>query len=257
MPITRREGEDRILTVPNALTAIRLACLPVFVVLMAQPNGSGRVAAACLLGALGITDGLDGYIARHFHQVSTLGKMADPLVDRALVLTAVIATVAVGAIPVWLVVVVLAREALVLGGSVALLWAGAKRIDVSWAGKAGTFGMMVALPLFIAGHAPFRWHSEAEWAAWVAAVWGLALGWYAAIGYLPRARAALAESRGRQASLNTAEGHRSTDWSPQTPKSQDLGGENVVRSSRSPLPAPAEAGNPTRREESGQSWLPM
>ncbi len=117
MPITRREGEDRILTVPNALTAIRLACLPVFVVLMAQPNGSGRLAAACLLGALGVTDGLDGYVARHFDQVSTLGKMADPLVDRALVLTAVIATVAIGAIPVWLVVVVLAREALVLGGS--------------------------------------------------------------------------------------------------------------------------------------------
>ncbi len=95
--------------------------------------------------------------------------------------------------------------------------------------------MMVALPLFIAGHAPFRWHSEAEWAAWVAAVWGLALGWYAAIGYLPRARAALAESRGSQASLNTAEGRRSTERPPQTPKSQDLGGENVARSGRSPL----------------------
>ena len=93
---------------------------------------------------------------------------------------------------------VLAREALVLAGGAALLLGGAKRIDVSWAGKAGTFGMMVALPLFIAGHAPFRWHTEAEWAAWVAAAWGLALGWYAAIGYLPRARAALAESRDKR-----------------------------------------------------------
>jgi len=198
MATTRREGEDRILTVPNGLTAIRLACLPVFVVLMAQPNGSGRVAAACLLAGLGVTDGLDGYIARHFDQVSSLGKVADPLVDRALVLTAVIATVAVGAIPIWLVVLVLAREALVLVGGTVLLLAGAKRIDVSWAGKAGTFGMMVALPLFIAGHAPFRWQTEAEWAAWVAAVWGLTLGWYAAIGYLPQARAALAESRDKR-----------------------------------------------------------
>lgn len=198
MPITRREGEDRILTVPNALTAVRLACLPVFVVLMAQPDGSGLLAAACLLAGLGVTDGLDGYVARHFDQVSSLGKVADPLVDRGLVLTAVIATVAIGAIPVWLVVLVLAREALVLAGGAALLLWGAKRIDVSWAGKAGTFGMMVALPLFIAGHAPFRWHAEAEWAAWVAAAWGLALGWYAAIGYLPRARAALAESRDKR-----------------------------------------------------------
>ncbi len=195
MSLSSREGEDRLLTVPNALTAIRLACLPVFVVLMAEPDGRGRLAAACLLAGLGATDGLDGYIARHFHQVSNLGKVADPLVDRVLVLTAVIAAIAIGALPVWLVAVVLAREALVLAGGGALFLAGAKRVDVSWAGKAGTFGMMVALPLFIAGHAPFRWHAEAEWAAWVAAGWGLALGWYAAVGYLPRARAALAQTR--------------------------------------------------------------
>src|ERR1700722_10023833 len=125
MPVHRREGEDRILTVPNALTAIRLACLPVFVVLMAQPDGRGLVAAACLLSALGLTDGLDGYIARHFHQVSSLGKVADPLVDRALVLTAVISALAIGAIPVWLVVVVLTREVLVLAGGGALALAGA------------------------------------------------------------------------------------------------------------------------------------
>lgn len=191
----RREGEDRFLTVPNVLTTVRLACLPVFVVLMAQPGGSGRLAAACLLGGLGITDGLDGYIARHFHQVSTIGKMADPFVDRALVLTAVITATAVGSVPVWLVAVVLAREALVLAGSGALLLAGAKRIEVLWAGKAGTFGMMVALPLFIMADAPFRWHTEAHWGAWVAAAWGLVLGWYAACAYLPRARAALAEGR--------------------------------------------------------------
>jgi cardiolipin synthase (CMP-forming) len=204
MPISRREGEDRVLTVPNALTAIRLACLPVFVVLMAEPDGRGRLAAAGLLAALGVSDGLDGYIARHFHQVSALGKIADPLVDRILVLTAVITAVVVGVIPIWLVAVVLAREALVLVGAGVLLLAGATRVDVSWAGKAGTFGMMVALPLFIAGHAPFRWHTEAEWAAWVAAAWGLALGWYAAIGYLPRARVALAESRERRSLVGSS-----------------------------------------------------
>jgi cardiolipin synthase (CMP-forming) len=136
--------------------------------------------------------------------VSALGKIADPLVDRILVLTAVITAVVVGVIPIWLVAVVLAREALVLVGAGVLLLAGATRVDVSWAGKAGTFGMMVALPLFIAGHAPFRWHTEAEWAAWVAAAWGLALGWYAAIAYVPRARAALAESRERRGLVGTS-----------------------------------------------------
>jgi cardiolipin synthase len=218
MPKTRREGEDRIITVPNALTALRLACLPVFVALMTRPNGSGLVAAAALLAALGVSDGLDGYIARHFDQVSSLGKVADPLVDRVLVLTAIIATVAIGAIPVWLVVVVLTREALVLAGSAALFLAGAKRIDVSWAGKAGTFGMMVALPLFIVGHAPFRWHTEAEWGAWVAAAWGLALGWYAVIGYLPRARAAVAESRREGEALTSPQGPPRDDGPVRSPK---------------------------------------
>ena len=218
MTANRREGEDRILTVPNALTAIRLMCLPVFVVLMAEPHRRGQLAAACLLSGLGVTDGLDGYIARHFHQVSSLGKVADPLVDRALVLTAVISALVIGAIPVWLVAVVLTREVLVLAGGGALALAGVRRVDVSWAGKAGTFGMMFALPLFIAGHAPFRWQTEAEVAAWVAAGWGLALGWYAALGYIPRARAALAEGREARPLLDPSKASPAEDLPAATPK---------------------------------------
>jgi phosphatidylglycerophosphate synthase len=117
MPSARREGEDRVLTVPNGLTALRLACLPVFLVLVGQPHGRDLIAAACMLAVLGVTDGLDGYVARHFHQVSSLGKLADPFVDRALVLSAVIGAVAVGAVPAWLVAIVLLRELLVLAGA--------------------------------------------------------------------------------------------------------------------------------------------
>jgi phosphatidylglycerophosphate synthase len=68
-------------------------------------------------------------------------------------------------------------------------------MDVQWAGKAGTFGMMFALPLFLAGHANDGWHSIAEALAWVAVIPALALGWYAAVTYVPKARLALAESR--------------------------------------------------------------
>jgi cardiolipin synthase (CMP-forming) len=185
---TARTGEARILTVPNALTALRLACVPAFLVLLAQPHARDRVAAACLLGSLGVTDGLDGYIARHFDQVSQLGKVLDPLVDRALVLAAVIGAALVGAVPWWLLVVVLARELLVLVGGVVLAIAGAKRLDVSKAGKAGAFGLMVALPLFLLGHAHFRLHAEAEVGAWVAGLWGAAWGWVAAFGYIPQVR---------------------------------------------------------------------
>ena len=179
MPISRRQGEDRVLTVPNALTGLRLACVPVFLVLLAQPDHEGQLAAAGLLAGLGITDGLDGYVARHFDQVTSLGKVGDPLVDRVLVLSATIGALAVGAVPGWLVALVLAREVLVLAGAGILALAGARRLDVSWAGKAGTFGLMFALPLFLMGGAPFRWSGTAETLAWVAATCGLGLGWFA------------------------------------------------------------------------------
>jgi phosphatidylglycerophosphate synthase len=71
-------------------------------------------------------------------------------------------------------------------------------MDVQWAGKAGTFGLMCALPLFLAGHANDDWHSVAEALAWVSVIPALVLGWYAAITYVPRAREALAESRGQR-----------------------------------------------------------
>jgi cardiolipin synthase len=199
MPAARRQGEDRILTVPNALTALRLACLPVFLVLLGQPHGRDLVAAACMLAGLGITDGLDGYVARHFHQVSSLGKLADPLVDRVFVLSAVIGALAIGAVPAWIVAVVLLREALVLVGAVVLASAGARHLEVSLAGKVGAFAMMVALPLFLLGHAPFRWHQLAHAAAWVAVACGQVFAWYAAFQYIPTGRALLAAARKGQA----------------------------------------------------------
>jgi cardiolipin synthase len=195
-PEARRQGEDRVLTVPNALSALRLACLPAFIVLLAQPHKEGRLAAAFLLGAAAFTDGLDGYIARRFHQVSTLGKMADPLVDRALVLCALVGATVIGALPIWLVVIIALREGVVLAGS-GLLFFGSRtaRIDVSRAGKAGAFGMMVALPLFIMAHAPFRGHEVALVVAWVAVTGGQVLAWLAVAQYVPQARAAWARGR--------------------------------------------------------------
>ncbi|MGP8208833.1 MAG: CDP-alcohol phosphatidyltransferase family protein [Acidimicrobiales bacterium] len=195
-PRAGRQGEDRVLTVPNALSALRLACLPAFVALLAQPHREGRLAAAFLLGGAALTDGLDGQVARRFHQVSTLGKMADPLVDRALVLCALVGATAIGALPIWLVVVIALREGVVLAGSGLLFFASrTARIDVSLAGKAGAFGMMVALPLFIMAHAPFRGHEVALVIAWVAVAVGQVLAWVAVAQYVPKARAAWAEGR--------------------------------------------------------------
>jgi cardiolipin synthase len=194
----RLSGEDRILTVPNLVTLVRLCCIPLFVLLMARSHRSGWYPAALLLGALGVTDGVDGYVARHFNQVSTLGKVLDPLADRLLLGVAAVVIVAVGAVPTWVAVIALAREVLVAGGFLYVAAQGGRRMDVQWAGKAGTFGLMCALPLFLAGHANDDWHSVAEALAWVSVIPALVLGWYAAITYVPRAREALAESRGQR-----------------------------------------------------------
>ena len=191
-------GEDRILTVPNLVTLARLCCIPLFVLLMARPHRAGWYPAALLLGALGVTDGVDGYVARHFNQVSTLGKVLDPLADRLLLGVAAVVIVAVGAVPTWVAVVALAREVLVAGGFLYVAAAGGRRMDVQWAGKAGTFGLMCALPLFLAGHANDDWHSVAEALAWVSVIPALLLGWYAAITYVPQAREVVAESRSQR-----------------------------------------------------------
>ncbi|HLI00538.1 MAG TPA: CDP-alcohol phosphatidyltransferase family protein, partial [Acidimicrobiales bacterium] len=147
LPGSSAPGEDRILTVPNAVTAVRLGCVPVFVVLVA----AGRphwFAAAALLAVLGITDGVDGFIARHFHQVSTLGKVLDPLADRLLLGTAGISILVVGALPTVVAVLALGREAVVAAGFLIVAVARGRRIDVSVLGKAQTLLLMCALPLF-------------------------------------------------------------------------------------------------------------
>lgn len=186
-------GEDRVLTVPNAVTVVRLLCVPLFLWLL---FGEGaQTVAAVLLGVLGATDWVDGQIARRFHQVSTLGKVLDPAADRILVGTAVVSVMVHGAVPVWFGVATLAREVLVSGTVLALAALGARRIDVLWIGKAGTFGLMWAYPAFLLSHGTAAWQVPFHDFAWVAGGLGLALAWIAAVAYLVPARRALAEGR--------------------------------------------------------------
>jgi cardiolipin synthase len=189
-------GESRILTVPNLITLVRLACVPVFLYLLFGTHPTRRMAAAYLLGALGATDWIDGYVARHFHQVSTLGKVLDPVADRILLGVAVVAIMIDGSVPIWLGSLVLLREILVSVAVLVLAMMGARRIDVQWVGKAGTLALMFAFPLFLVGNSPDAWwQGFAEFCAWSFAIPGLALSWYAAITYIPIAKRALSEGR--------------------------------------------------------------
>lgn len=191
------EAEDpaagRIWTVPNLLSLSRIAGIGVFCYLLFGPNL--RIAAAVLLAVSGVTDFADGYIARHFNQVSALGKVLDPTADRIVVATSVIAILVYGAVPVWLGVVVIVREVLVSGAVLLLAALGARRIDVIWVGKAGTFGLMGCLPLFLATDGPGSWEHPLRVLTYVLVMPALAFSWYAALSYVPLARRALREGR--------------------------------------------------------------
>ena len=186
------DAEDRILTIPNLLSLGRLACIPVFLWLLFHHE---EYPAAILLGVLGCTDWVDGYIARHFAQVSNLGKILDPTADRVLLGAGVLGILIHHAVPLGVGLAVVVREALVSAAALGLAAMGARRIDVQWVGKAGTFGCMVAFPLFLVGHSNAFWRGPAEVAAWIVVIPALALAWYAAATYVPIARAALAQGR--------------------------------------------------------------
>ncbi len=200
-----RQGEDRIWTVPNVITFVRLACLPVFVwLLFAQDN---EYAAAWLLGVLGATDWVDGFLARRWKQVSTLGKVLDPVADRLLLFVGIVSILIEGSVPVIVAVLVLAREALISLATVGLAALGARRIDVTWFGKAGTFCNLFAFPFFLAGgDQQLGWRDTATMVGWVFAVPGILLSWYALALYVPIAIRALRE--GRQA-RSSGVGHSS------------------------------------------------
>jgi cardiolipin synthase (CMP-forming) len=181
-----------ILTIPNLVTLIRLGCVPLFCWLLFGKDD--RTAAAWLLAALGCTDWVDGYLARRLNQVSEIGKVLDPTADRILLGTVVISLTIDGSVPPIVGWGVLAREVLVSAAVLALAAAGARRIDVQWAGKAGTLALMVAFPLFMMG-TPGPWGRPSLVIAWLFAAPGLVLAWYAAVTYVPLARRALAEGR--------------------------------------------------------------
>jgi cardiolipin synthase len=190
-------GTSRVWTIPNLISIGRLACVPVFLWLLWGLDEP--IWAAALLAVLGATDWVDGYIARHFDQGSELGKILDPTADRVLLVAAAVALLVADLplavdIVIW---IVLFREVLVAVATIALAVAGARRIDVVWAGKAGTLAIMFALPLFLWADAMSdgAWRAFIWFAGWCFAIAGIGLGWYAAAAYIPAARAALQEGR--------------------------------------------------------------
>lgn len=194
---------DRILTIPNVITVVRLSLLPVFVWLLFGKDD--RSSAAYLLAVIGTTDFFDGYIARHFDQVSDLGKVLDPVADRLLFFVGGGCILIDGSIPTWFAVAVLAREVLISAATIGLALGGARRIDVTWFGKAGAFALMMSIPFFLGSHASdLGWQDLSGTLAWVTGLPGLALYWYSLALYVPMGLQALRDGRADRAAAEGA-----------------------------------------------------
>lgn len=182
-------------TIPNAISLARLAGIPVFLWLLL---GEDRpLAAGILFAVLGATDWVDGYIARRFDQGSEVGKILDPVSDRVMLIAGAVGLLLSGDVPIWVGVLVLAREALLSVVTLVLAAAGARRIDVQWVGKAGTLALMFALPLFVlvAELDPSVTRDVIEVITWLFTIGGLILSYYAAALYIPLASTALRDGR--------------------------------------------------------------
>jgi cardiolipin synthase len=186
------------LTWANLVTLVRLALLPVFVWLLFSTDH--RAIAAWLLASLGATDWIDGFLARRLHQVSTVGKIIDPVADRLLVIVGLLSVAAAAGVPWWFALATLARELIVSVITVVLAGLGAARIDVLWWGKVSTFALMTAYPWFLLTTNPHhaalaQWQHVARDITWAIGIMGLSLSWLVLAGYVRPALAALRAGR--------------------------------------------------------------
>src|SRR5215475_6379038 len=187
------EPGDAILTIPNAISAARLAGVPVFLwLVLGVDSRAGDWWAVGLLIASGASDWLDGKIARALNQQSRLGQLLDPAADRLYIVATVVALAVRAIIPWWLVAVLAAREVLMA----AVLWLLRRRgwaaLQVSFVGKAATLCLLYAFPLLFLGSHVAGYAETARVAGWSFAIWGTALYWCAALLYMVQARRLLA-----------------------------------------------------------------
>ena len=188
------DPQARVVTIPNAISVARLAGVPVFLWLVLGPRSqAGDWWAVGLLIAAGLSDWLDGKIARALNQESRLGQVLDPAADRLYIVATVAALAIRAIIPWWLVGLLAAREVLLGAVLLVLRRHGYGPLQVSFVGKAATLALLYAFPLLFLGAHPTSYAEVARIAGWAFAVWGTALYWCAALLYVEQARRLIRE----------------------------------------------------------------
>ncbi len=173
--------EARVWTVPNVLSMVRLLGVPVFLWLVLGPEWDGW--ALLLLAVSGVTDFLDGYLARRLGQFSQLGQILDPVADRLYILAVVVGLALRDIIPWWVAVVLPLRDLLLWGLVPFLRTRGYSALPVHFLGKAATFNLLYAFPLLLLGDGEGTVATLAKVFGWAFAFWGIGLYWWAGVLY--------------------------------------------------------------------------
>lgn len=178
---TSQWDTDRVITVPNVLSLIRLLAVGVFGWLILDGQD---VAAVILLAASGATDWLDGFLARRLKQRTALGAKLDPVADRLYILMAVVTLTVRGIMPWWLLAILVARDVMLVLLIPSLRRSGVLALPVNSVGKAATMSLLLALPLILLAATPMLEASFFGWIGWPLTVLGAVLYWWAGGIYL-------------------------------------------------------------------------
>lgn len=188
---------DRVLTLPNALSVLRLLGVPLFLWLVLGPERDGL--ALIVLMVAGFTDYADGWLARKLNQTSRLGQLLDPAADRLYILATLIGLTARDIVPLWLTLALVARDVMLAACVPTLRKLGyGPALPVHYLGKAATFNLLYAFPFLLLGDGTGDMTTVQALAnvfGWAFAIWGSALYWWAGVLYVVQVRSLVEADR--------------------------------------------------------------
>ena len=190
-----------VFNVPNLLSFLRILLVPVFLWFLLEEL---FLAAIAVLAVAGLTDFLDGFLARKLNQTTKLGKMLDPVADRLYIFATLLALSATGYVPWWLAGLVILRDVLMLISLPLLASVGYRSLPVHYLGKASTFALLYSFPLLLMG----KIFTEAAFIitpiAWAFALWGVALYWWSGFVYLWQLVLLIQKERSKATNVNVS-----------------------------------------------------
>ena len=193
-------SSHRVLTIPNVISIIRLAGVPLFLWLVLVPEADGW--ALLVLFVSGVSDYADGYLARRLDQTSKVGEILDPVADRLYILSTVVGLAVRGIVPWWVAVILPARDAFLWCLVPFLRTRGYSSLPVHFLGKAATANLLYAFPLLLLGDAAGALPTLAKVFGWAFAIWGIGLYWWAGLLYAWQVRKLLADHERRAPALH-------------------------------------------------------